>query len=87
MNVDLSQGKLSLERPISTTSIWRSSNRLRQIVGSSFILHVNLPSLWTYSKDHPQLVSTIDKAVQKGALHKSTAGRKKSRAARLRAGA
>jgi len=32
------------------------------------------------------LVSRIDKAVQKGALHKNTAARKKSRAARLAAG-
>jgi small subunit ribosomal protein S20 len=32
------------------------------------------------------LVSHIDKAVQKGALHKNTAARKKSRAARLAAG-
>jgi small subunit ribosomal protein S20 len=33
------------------------------------------------------LVSRIDKAVQKGALHKNTAARKKARAARLAAGA
>ena len=30
-----------------------------------------------------ELVSRIDKAVQKGALHKNTAARKKSRAARI----
>ena len=33
--------------------------------------------------EHRALVSRIDKAVQKGALHKNTAARKKSRAARL----
>lgn len=33
------------------------------------------------------LVSTIDKAVKRGALHRNTGARKKSRAARLRAGA
>ena len=33
--------------------------------------------------EHRALVSRIDKAVQKGALHKNTAGRKKSRAARI----
>ena len=33
------------------------------------------------------LVSHIDKAVQKGALHKNTAARKKSRAARIAAAA
>ena len=35
---------------------------------------------------HRQLVSTIDKAVKAGALHRNTGARKKSRAARLRAG-
>ncbi|MFL5896871.1 MAG: 30S ribosomal protein S20 [Solirubrobacterales bacterium] len=33
------------------------------------------------------LVSKVDKAVQKGALHKNTGARKKARAARLAAGA
>lgn len=37
--------------------------------------------------EHRALVSRIDKAVQKGALHKNTAARKKSRAARLAAAA
>lgn len=35
--------------------------------------------------EHRALVSRIDTAVQKGAMHKNTAGRKKSRAARLAA--
>jgi small subunit ribosomal protein S20 len=35
---------------------------------------------------HRQLVSTIDKAVKRGALHRNTGARKKSRAARLLAG-
>jgi small subunit ribosomal protein S20 len=35
--------------------------------------------------EHRLLVSRIDKAVQKGALHKNTGARKKSRAARLAA--
>ena len=34
-----------------------------------------------------ELVSRIDKAVQKGALHRNTAARKKSRAARIAHGA
>lgn len=34
--------------------------------------------------EHRALISRIDKAVQKGALHERTAARKKSRAARLR---
>lgn len=37
--------------------------------------------------EHRALVSRIDKAVQKGALHKNTAARKKARAAKLAAGA
>ncbi|MGA2320895.1 MAG: 30S ribosomal protein S20 [Solirubrobacteraceae bacterium] len=36
---------------------------------------------------HRELVSTIDKAVKRGALHRNTGARKKSRAARTRAGA
>jgi small subunit ribosomal protein S20 len=38
-------------------------------------------------REHRLLVSRIDKAVQKGALHANAAARRKSRAARLRAGA
>ena len=37
--------------------------------------------------EHRTLIARIDKAVQKGALHAKTGGRKKSRAARIRAGA
>jgi small subunit ribosomal protein S20 len=37
--------------------------------------------------EHRALVSRIDKAVQKGALHKNTAARKKARAARVAAAA
>ncbi len=36
--------------------------------------------------EHRRLVSTIDKAVKRGALHRNTGARKKSRAARVRAG-
>ncbi len=36
--------------------------------------------------EHRLLVSRIDKAVRKGALHANAGARKKSRAARLRAG-
>ena len=35
---------------------------------------------------HRELISTIDKAVKRGALHRNTGARKKSRAARLLAG-
>ncbi len=36
--------------------------------------------------EHRELVSTIDKAVKRGAMHRNTGARKKSRAARLRSG-
>lgn len=35
--------------------------------------------------EHKALVQTIDKAVKRGALHRNTGARKKSRAARVRA--
>ena len=35
---------------------------------------------------HRELVKTIDKAVKRGALHRNTGARKKSRAARILAG-
>jgi small subunit ribosomal protein S20 len=35
---------------------------------------------------HRELVSTIDKAVKRGAIHKNNGAHKKSRAARMRAG-
>ena len=37
--------------------------------------------------EHHELVRMIDRAATRGALHRNTAGRKKSRAARLVAGA
>lgn len=37
--------------------------------------------------EHRALVAKVDKAVQKGALHRNTGARKKARAARIRAGA
>src|SRR3954451_8009354 len=40
----------------------------------------------TADTDLRNLVSTIDKAVKRGALHRNTGARKKARAARLRAG-
>jgi small subunit ribosomal protein S20 len=41
----------------------------------------------TIEAEHKALVSRIDKAIQKGAMHKNTGARKKSRAARIAAGA
>ncbi|MFL5910673.1 MAG: 30S ribosomal protein S20 [Gaiellaceae bacterium] len=36
-------------------------------------------------EEHKQLISQIDRAVKRGALHRNSGARKKSRAARLRA--
>ena len=41
----------------------------------------------TIGAEHKALVSRIDKAIQKGGMHKNTGARKKSRAARVAAGA
>jgi small subunit ribosomal protein S20 len=40
----------------------------------------------TADSEHRVLVQTIDKAVKRGALHRNTGARKKSRAARVRRG-
>ena len=40
----------------------------------------------TIQAEHRSLVSKIDKAVQKGAMHKNTGARKKAKAARIAAG-
>jgi small subunit ribosomal protein S20 len=40
----------------------------------------------TADAEHKELVSTIDKAVKRGAIHRNTGAHRKSRAARLRAG-
>jgi small subunit ribosomal protein S20 len=41
----------------------------------------------TADAEHRELVSIIDKAVKRGAMHRNTGARKKSRAARVRTGA
>jgi small subunit ribosomal protein S20 len=41
----------------------------------------------TVEAEHRRLVQLIDKAVKRGALHRNTGARKKSRAARVRRGA
>lgn len=40
----------------------------------------------TVEAEHKALVSRIDKAVRRGAMHRNTGARKKARAAKLRAG-
>jgi small subunit ribosomal protein S20 len=38
------------------------------------------------AREHTELISRIDKAVQRGALHRNTGARKKARAAKIHAG-
>ena len=40
----------------------------------------------TADAEHQQLVRTVDKAIKRGALHKNSGARKKSRASKLRRG-
>ena len=45
---------------------------------------VNAGDSGTADTEHKELISQIDRAVKRGALHRNTGARKKSRAARLR---
>jgi small subunit ribosomal protein S20 len=40
----------------------------------------------TADAEHKRLISGVDKAIQKGAMHRNTGARKKARAARVRSG-
>lgn len=62
-----------------TTAVKTHFRRLQDAVGEG--------DAETIEREHRVLVSRIDKAVQKGALHKNTGARKKSRAARVRTAA
>jgi small subunit ribosomal protein S20 len=65
-----------LENRRYTSSIKTYFRRLETAVGDDA----------TADAEHRTLVSLIDKAVKRGALHRNTGARKKSRAARVRAG-
>jgi small subunit ribosomal protein S20 len=67
-----------LENRRYTSSIKTYFHRLEQAVASGEAEVVDT--------EHRQLVSTIDKAVKRGALHRNNGARKKSRAARVRSG-
>jgi small subunit ribosomal protein S20 len=66
-----------LENRRYTSTIKTQFRRLHSLVGAGDRAAVEAA--------HRELVSTIDKAVKRGALHANTGARKKSRAARLRA--
>jgi small subunit ribosomal protein S20 len=66
------------ENRLLTSTVKTHFRRLESAVESG-----NTETVATEQRD---LVSKIDKAVQKGALHKNTGARKKSKAARMAAG-
>jgi small subunit ribosomal protein S20 len=68
-----------LENRRYTSSVKTYFHRLEQAVAGGDAEVVNT--------EHRVLVRAIDKAVKRGALHRNSGARKKSRAARLRRGA
>jgi small subunit ribosomal protein S20 len=67
------------ENRLVTSAVKTHFRRLESAVGAG--------DTGAVEAEHRSLVSRIDKAIQKGALHKNTGARKKARAARLAAGA
>jgi small subunit ribosomal protein S20 len=67
-----------LENRLYTSAIKTHFRRLQALVASG--------DSDAAAATHRELVSTIDKAVKRGALHRNTGARKKSRAARTLAG-
>jgi small subunit ribosomal protein S20 len=67
-----------LENRRYTSSIKTYFRRLEEAVSSG--------DTEAADKEQRELVSTIDRAVKRGALHRNTGARKKSRAAKLRTG-
>jgi small subunit ribosomal protein S20 len=67
-----------LENRRVTSAVKTHFRRLEQAVAAGDAAAVE--------EQHHDLVSRIDRAVQKGALHANTGARKKSRAERIRAG-
>ena len=63
------------ENRLLTSTVKTHFRRLEQAVESGDASAI--------ATEHRSLISRIDKAVQKGALHKNTGARKKSRAARI----
>jgi small subunit ribosomal protein S20 len=67
---------------------WLENRRLTSAVKTHFRrleAAVEAGDRGAIDEEHRQLVSKIDKAVQKGALHANNGARKKSRAAAIRA--
>lgn len=67
------------ENRLLTSTVKTHFRRLESAVGEG--------NAETIASEHRTLISKIDKAVQKGALHRNTGARKKAKAARIAAGA
>jgi small subunit ribosomal protein S20 len=67
-----------LENRLLTSTVKTHFRRLDTAVGSG--------DADSITKEQRELTSKIDKAVQKGAMHKNTGARKKAKAARIAAG-
>jgi small subunit ribosomal protein S20 len=68
-----------LENRLYTSTIKTHFRRLQSLADGG--------DLTALDSTHRELMSTIDKAVKRGALHRNNGAHKKARAARLRAGA
>jgi small subunit ribosomal protein S20 len=68
-----------LENRRYTSSVKTYFRRLEDAVGAGDAERAD--------SEHRELISLIDRAVKRGALHRNTGARKKSRAARVRASA
>jgi small subunit ribosomal protein S20 len=68
-----------LENRLYTSTIKTYFRRLESLVASGEVSAAE--------STHRELVSTIDKAVKRGALHRNTGAHKKSKAARILSGA
>jgi small subunit ribosomal protein S20 len=71
----LRSGRERTENRLMTSTVKTYFRRLEQAVEGGDASAIET--------EHRALVSRIDRAVQKGALHRNTAARKKARAARL----
>ncbi|MGH2980407.1 MAG: 30S ribosomal protein S20 [Solirubrobacterales bacterium] len=81
----------SQEKRIRRSERERTENRRRTSTVKTYFRRleraVEAGDATVIDAEHRALVSTIDKAAEHGALHRNNAARKKSRAARIKAGA
>ena len=76
----------SQEKRILRAERERLENRRYTSAIKTYFRRLEAAEAATADSELRQLVSLIDKAVKRGALHRNTGARKKSRAAKIRAG-